>query len=325
MNDYSRILHTARHPFEILLILVLVIIAPAQTSAGGASTYDFLRNDVSARAAGLGGSFTTMTGDVNTMFANPAGLASLPDRTVSFGFFKHLLDINAGYASFGTEVRNLGHIGAGVLYMHYGEFKRTGEEGQDLGTFSAGELAIHATFSEKFTDRLTYGVSAKFIYSSIADVHSSGAALDAGVQYVAVPGRLILGGSLLNLGTQFDPYVTTREPLPLDLKFGIAVFPEHLPVALLFDLHKLNEERDSFVERFKAFSLGAEFSPSPNLQLRVGYNNERRRELKIGSSSGLAGFSFGAGILTDVYTIDYALNSYGSIGSLHRVSVSVEF
>jgi hypothetical protein len=291
-------------------------------AAGGKSTYDFLRNDVGARSAAMGGSFVAMTNDPNIIFYNPAGLGTVDGRKISVGFFKHLLDINAGYASVATEIPGLGHVGAGVVYTNYGEFKRTGEEGQDLGTFGAGEFALTAGYGGTLSPGLLYGANVTFIYSSIGEYNSSGAAVDLGVQYDAVPGRVRLAASILHLGTQFDPYGATNERLPLDVNIGAALTPEHLPATIMVHLHKLNEDYESVSDRFKAFSVGTEFTLSPNLFLRLGYNHERRQELKVGQSSGLAGFSIGGGIMTEMYGIDYAFNSYGTIGALHRISIA---
>ena len=314
-----------RSYLQTLLAASLFILTSIEVYAGGTSTYDFLRNDVSARAAALGGSFVTMTDDPNIIFYNPAGLSSLGSRRVSFGYFKHLLDINSGYASFASEVPGFGFVGAGVEYINYGEFKRTGEEGQDLGTFGAGDLVLIAGYGGEMGSGLHYGANVKYIYSSIAEAHSSGVALDFGLQYIAVPNRLLIGASLLNLGTQLNPYLSTKENLPLDFKVGVSIYPEHLPLVLMINLHKLNEQYDSFADRLRTFSVGAEFSASTNFTLRIGYNNERRRDLKIGTGSGLAGLSAGGGISTEMYTFDYAFTSYGTIGSLHRVSVAITF
>jgi hypothetical protein len=304
------------------LLLIACLCCTSALFSQTSTTYDFLRNDVSARAAALGGSFQTATDDPNDVFFNPAGLATLSSRKVSVGFFKHLLDINAGYASFGSEVPNLGYVGAGIIYYNYGEFQRTGEEGQNLGTFGASDLALSVAYGSSMENGLHYGIGAKFIYSSIAEVHSSAVALDAGIQYAAVPNRVTLGASLLNIGTQLSPYMNTRENVPLDLNVGASLYPEHLPAVIFIGFHKLNEQYDSFGQRLKQFSLGAEFTASENLFLRLGYSNERRQELKIGSGAGLAGFSIGGGISTGSYLVDYAFSSLGSIGALHRVSVT---
>lgn len=306
------------------IILLAAIFIPSASPLRGQdnSTYNFLGLDVGARAAALGGGFVTMTDDANAIFYNPAGLATLTQKRVSFGFLKHLLDINAGHASVGTEVPNLGFVGAGIVYINYGEFNRTGEEGEDLGTFGAGELAMTVGYAGLLQPGLDYGVNAKFIYSSIAEARSSAAALDFGVQYVAVPERMTVGASLLNLGTQLDPYLNTRENLPLDLRIGVSLYPEHLPAVLMISLDKVNEHQDSFGRRFRAFAIGVELAPGPNVHLRVGYNNERRQDFKILSGSGLAGFSIGGGINTDMYNIDYAFSSFGQIGAVHRVTIS---
>jgi long-subunit fatty acid transport protein len=307
---------------HVAVMFLLLVVGIALVSAQGTSVYSFLRDDVGARAAALGGSFVTATDDPNALFYNPASLATLSARRLSVGFFKHLIDINSGSATFGTEVPSLGTVGAGVVYINYGEFQRTGDEGQSLGTFGAGEVAFAVGYGSKIDSGLNYGVNAKFVYSSIADAHSSGVALDFGLQYMAIPNGLMIGASLLNAGTQISPYVNTKESLPLDLSVGASVYPEHLPAVIILEFHRLSDQYDDFGSRFKQFSLGAEFTASENVQLRFGYNNQRRQDLKVGTgSAGLAGLSVGIGIATGSYTIDYGFTSLGSIGGFHRFSV----
>ena len=311
-------MRSLRHPVLVLTLLI----AAASDLYGGSETYAFLRNDVGARAAALGGSFVTGIDDPNLIFYNPAGLSSLGSRRVSFGFFKHLLDINSGYASYGTEIPGFGFVGAGVVYVNYGDFRRTDEDGQDLGTFGAGDFAATIAYAGQLYPRLVYGVGLKFIYSSIAEYHSSGAALDLGMQYI-VNRQMIFGLSVLNLGTQLDPYITVKENLPLDVRAGVSIYPEHLPAVVMIGVSRLNEDQDRLVDRLRAFTVGVEFSASSNVFLRAGYNNEKRRDLKLGTSSGLAGLSLGGGILFGTYTLDYSFNSMGEIGALHRVSLGV--
>ncbi|HEV8539056.1 MAG TPA: type IX secretion system protein PorQ [Bacteroidota bacterium] len=311
-----------RYVRKLLWFVFGLAAASSSLYAYGNGTYDFLRTDISPRSAGLGGSFVTMSDDPTTIFYNPAGIGTLRRTRFSVGFFKHLLDINSGYASYGSEISGLGFVGFGIQYINHGEFRRTGDEGQDLGTFGASEFAFSAGYAGILESGLRYGATAKFIYSSIAEVSSSGAAIDLGLQYSAIPGRMILGASLLNLGTQFDPYMVTREDLPLNFTIGVSVFPEHLPAVLQVNLHKLNEAQDKFTDRLKNFSVGVQLAPAENVQARIGYNNEQRQELKVGSSPGLAGLSAGGSVIVGMYTVDYAYTSYGEIGAVHRVSVT---
>ena len=309
---------------KIYFVPLLLIVFTIETGFAG-GTYDFLLNDVSARASALGGNFVTMNDDPNVIFYNPAGLATMQSQKVSFGFYKELLDMNAGHASYAKTIPTFGTVGAGIVYFNYGDFQRMDENGQNIGTFSAGDLALTFGYGNELENGIQYGINAKAIFSSIAGYSSSAVAIDLGTRYVVIPQRLIIGASILNIGTQLDPYMNTREDLPIDVRVGASIYPEHLPAALLISFNKLSEHQDNFFDRFSSFLVGIEFTASESVMLRFGYNNESRRELKLGSSSGLAGFSLGAGFRTEFYTIDYAFNSLGNIGGLHRVSLGVSF
>ncbi|MBP1647820.1 MAG: hypothetical protein H6Q30_1265 [Bacteroidetes bacterium] len=289
------------------------------------TVYNFLRSDVSARAAALAGSFFTVTNDPNLLFYNPAGIGTLEQPTGSVGFFKHLLDINSGYVSYGQAFEGIGHFGVGVLYTNYGSFTETDDQDNTLGTFSAADIAASVAYSNTLDENLFYGVALKFIHSSIADAHSAGLATDVGILYRVPDTRLNIGASVRNLGGQLSAYVNTKEELPLDVAFGASIVPKGLPLLLNVNFHKLNESADNFADRFRSFTVGGEFTLSKVIQLRFGYNNEQRKDLRIESTSGLAGFSAGLGLVISEYRFDYALSSLGKIGSLHRISIGTNF
>lgn len=310
---------------SILLLLLFITASRVLTRAAENPTYSFLRNDYGARASAMGGSFVSMTNDPNLIFYNPSGIATVEQQQISFGFFKHLLDVNSGHLSYTQEVTGLGFVGAGIMYVNYGDFTRRDELGNSLGNFSANELALAVGYAGNLYPSVLYGVNVKFIYSGIAEAASTAMALDLGALWSFPEQRLTIGMSLLNIGSQLNPYYTIRENLPLDLKIGATIQPEHLPLYLNLNFHKLNEIPTDFISRFRSFSIGGEFVVSDEVRLRFGYNNERRRDLKIGTSSGLAGLSFGGGIISGMYKVDYAFNSLGKIGSLHRVSIGLVF
>ncbi|MEE9288005.1 MAG: type IX secretion system protein PorQ [Bacteroidota bacterium] len=307
------------------VVFLTIIFCTPSFAGAGETTYNFLRNDVGARAAAMGGSFIAVKNDVNMLFYNPAGLSTLEKKQVSLGFLKHLLDVNSGHISYSQQFRNLGWFGAGIDYIHYGEFTRTDSRGNKLGTFGATDLALVLGYSNVTSGGVHYGVNGKLIYSSIADVQSAAVALDAGVIYQVTPERFAIGASILHVGRQIDKYNDTREDLPLELRVGFALRPEHLPLLLNVSFNRLNEETSDAISRLRAFSVGGELALSEVIQVRFGYDNERRKDLKIGTSAGLAGFSLGMGILIDRYTVDYAFNSLGKIGSLHRVTIGRSF
>jgi hypothetical protein len=308
---------------NILLAASLVFSAAAWGQSN--TVYSFLRADVSARAAAMAGSFVSITNDPATLFYNPAGIATQDGARGSAGFFKHLMDINAGYAVYSQEVPEIGHFAAGVIYTNYGSFDETDELGSTLGTFSASDLAFAVGYGGTLDENLYVGGSVKFIHSSIAGYGSSAAAADAGILYLLPQSRLSFGASLRNLGVQLSTYAGVREPLPVDFTVGASVVPRGLPLLLNLNFHKLNEDPGTFIDRFRAFTVGGEFTLSTVLQLRFGYNNEQRKDLKTGTTAGLAGFSAGIGINVADYKVDYALSSLGTIGNLHRISVGARF
>jgi hypothetical protein len=294
-------------------------------SAQETTAFAFLRNDVGARAAALAGSVTAVAGDPAGLFYNPASLGSLSRASGSAGFFKHLLDINAGYAVYGGELSGIGNVGAGVIYTNYGSFDQTDNLGNTIGTFTASDIAFSAGYSTAIQENLFVGGALKFIYSSIAGYHASALAADAGILYSIPESRLTLGASLRNMGRETSTYAGVNEPLPLDFAVGATVVPRGLPLLLNVDFHRLNENPGAFIDRFRAFTVGGEFTLSKVFLARFGYNNQSRKDLQTGTSSGLAGFSAGIGITISGTIVDYALSSLGSIGNLHRISVGTTF
>lgn len=288
-------------------------------------TFDFLRIDMSARAAALGGSFLANGDDIDVIFYNPAGLKLLTGRPASFSFVKYLLDINLASAAYSQEVGDLGRFGAAIQYINYGTFTAADEFGNKTGEFNAGELAMLIGYANTLSENFYYGANAKLLYSSIDGRSASALALDLGLHY-AIPAQGIdLGFSVLNVGKELTSYYSTKEDLPVDVAVGVSKKLEHLPLKLYIDFRKLNEKQDQFSAHFKAFSVGGEIALSKVLTMRLGYNNERRSELTIGSFAGLAGFNLGLGVLVSDYKFDYGFSSLGQIGSLHRVSISTTF
>lgn len=306
---------------RIISLLTIVLLFSFGNSFAQ-STYEFLRVDMSARAAALGGSFVSNHDDVDVIFYNPAGTQFLEKSPISFSFVKHLLDINLFSLAFSTEFENVGRFSGGIKYINYGTFEAADEFGTRTGEFSAGELAFLVGYSGEFQENFYYGANAKVIYSSIEDQSSSAIGVDMGLHYTFPAQQINIAAAVLNLGTQISSYINTKEDLPVDVIVGVSKRLEKLPVRLSLDFHQLNKKRDDFLQRFKAFSVGAEFYLSKIFSLRLGYDNERRSELKVGSTAGIAGFNAGLGILISGYQFNYGYSSLGLVGAMHRVTVS---
>jgi len=306
-----------KHLLLTISVTILII-----STCKAQNTYEFLRLDMSARAGALGGSFVSNNDDPDVIFYNPAGLKQLIDNPISFSFVKHLLDINLASLSYSFQHQDIGRFGAAVKYINYGTFEGANEDGRKTGEFGAGEVAFIFGYANNLDENFYYGVNAKYIYSGIEKYSSSAIGFDAGLHYAVPSEQLNVGLAILNIGSQLTSYIDTQEDLPVDFVIGVSKKLEYLPLRLSLDFHKLNEERDEFLDKFKAFTVGAEFTLSKVLRLRFGYDNEKRKELKIGSFAGIAGFNAGLGAVIKEYRFDYGFSSMGPIGELHRISVS---
>jgi hypothetical protein len=307
-------------------LLFIIIFSCGSVYSQSNSTYNFLKLDVDARSSAMAGSYTSAENDVNSIFYNPAGLSTLGSTQASVGFFKYLLDINSGNAAFSKKIKDYGYFGAGVRFINYGSFDKYDDESNFLGTFSANEMAFSLGYANKYKGNFNYGVNVKFIYSSIESYKSTAVAADVGLLYQNPEKLFNVGISLLNIGAQISTYAGTKENLPLDLQIGFNKKLEHLPLNFYFGLTNLTDDKDKFIDRFKNIRVGGEFTMADNVLLRIGYNNQIRQDLKTGSSTGIGGFSAGLGInFLEKYRVDYAFNSLGNVGALHRINVGFIF
>lgn len=295
--------------------------------AGGQSVFSFIRNDASARFAGIGGSAVALRHDPSLIFYNPAGIYGMPSSQISLSYFRHIVDINTGFLSYSHEFKDYGWFGAGIAYVDYGTQLHVDPLENVLGEFSASDLALVMSYANSFFDEnFSFGMNTKFFYSSLTPEHTStGIAFDLGIQYYIPDQDLTFGASLLNLGRQITPYEETRESLPTDLKIGISKGLEHLPLVLSVNFHHLNQDTGETLDLLRGFTVGGEFTVTDAVRFRIGYRNEMRQDLKIGSAIGLAGFAAGFGVHLQSYKFDYGFTSLGKIGAMHHLTLGFAF
>jgi hypothetical protein len=70
--------------------------------------------------------------------------------------------------------------------------------------------------------------------------------------------------------------------------------------------------------------IGAEFNITKGLSFRVGYNYQRRQEMKVASKIGTVGISWGLGIKIYKFNLAYARSAYHLAGSPNQVTVSAK-
>ena len=155
---------------KLLVIIILCgLFGFSSDSTAGVKGFEFLRTHVGARPSAMGGAFLSITGDVHSVFYNPAALAALESRQLTFSYLNHFLDFQSGFIAYGFQLPGIGYFGVGSHYINYGEFQRVDELGNVSGEFGAGNLVIMTDYAMRFSEDFYLGVAVKFVRSTIAE------------------------------------------------------------------------------------------------------------------------------------------------------------
>lgn len=302
---------------------------------GARTSLQFLKIGIGARQAALGEASIAMVRDVNSVFWNPANIAGIENVEAGFNYIRWLADLNYVAGSIGYRMGTFGIVSGYVASLDYGDIPEalvTGQGGaNDTRTgnmFSGGDLMIGITFAREFTDRLSIGVSGKYLRESLFDYSGSTFAWDVGTNYnLGYKGiRLAMaaqnfGGSVnfLEEGSQtegFDVPITFRLGVSMNVVSPegnslIAMGPGH---EVRFGIEAINT--NDFNERFH---IGGEYSFHEWVMLRAGYRlNYEEGNLALGF--GLAPRFSGMEV-----RVDYAYVGYEFLEAPHRFTMTLAF
>lgn len=313
----------------VALFMSLGIWGPTATAQIENSGFPVLQLEPSARTAAMAGSSVALTDPgAGALFSNPALITTEADGHLEFSWLNHLSDISAGWIAYGKDFDSLGTFVAGVRYLSFGSFDERNDLGEQTGTFSASDVALTVGASRPWREGIRYGASLSFMHSSLASSGASAMGIEAGAVYDDPERRQSFGVSFHHLGFVLSSIGERSDALPADLRIGFTKRLAHLPLLLSvtgYRLHKMDagpEDTGAIAKILYHTRLAGEFQFSESFRVRLGYDHRRHDELKIKSRLDLAGFSTGVGIRISRFSFDYALNSWSSLGGLHRITVS---
>ena len=294
--------------FTIIAVL-FALLTHAQESE---TAYNFLRLPVSAHAAALGGENISLNEDDATLiFHNPALLNFVSDKTLNLNYMTYMEGSKAASAAFVKAIGERASWGVTGQYLDYGKMKQTTYDNIEIGEFSAKDVCIGGSFAYALTDKISGGITAKFITSGIADYHSIGVGVDLGLNYTDSVGDLSIAIAAKDLGGQVKAYDEEFEKMPFDLQVGITKRLTNSPFRFSATLSRLHDWDQGFI---KHLAVGADVLLSETIYLAAGYNFRRAHEMKItdadGASSHGAGISFGAGIALQRFKLHIGYGKY---------------
>ncbi len=306
-----------------ILLLPVVLLAGPDNKNVGTRAFNFLKIETSARPVAMGGAYTAVADDEASIFYNPSGYAGFETRRISFGYVNNIFEMQTGYVAFIQPLSYRADKAFSIYlsYLNYGDFTRTNNLGEDIGTFSGSDILFGAGYAMKVGPQMQFGGALKLIYEKIEDYSSHGFAVDLGARYDLTDERTRLGFAIQNLGTQLSGFTegADKDPLPLRFRAGASHIPKGLPFMVAFD-GILPTDNDIY------FAIGAETVELRPLFLRLGWNSFGSDNYETGASNDwMSGFSAGAGFEFSRFQISYAVSPQADLGTSHRITLNGGF
>ena len=143
--------------------IISIVLSFPGSSSGQLSGYEILKTEISARASGMGGAFVGITGDVNALFYNPAGLTGIQKKTTSFTYLDHVMDFKAGNFIFSSSYKLHTKYAVGINYINYGTFEGRNVDGTPAPDYTPQDLVLPGGIAREYSPNLYYGVSGKIL------------------------------------------------------------------------------------------------------------------------------------------------------------------
>jgi len=330
-----------------LIVFGFFLSSVGLAQVGGESVYQFLNISTSARQVALGGAVLTLTDDVNQPIWNPAVINTDLDKQLSVNYASYLAGINIGSLSYAKRLnRHFGTVHGSISYLNYGSLISADEQGNELGTFNASDIAVSVGYAYNLPRTNFYiGANLKFINATISGFSSFGLAADIGYLYKSSETPLLLTLVARNIGKQVKSFNGINEKLPFTIALGGSYKLEHVPLKWYVTLDNLqkwnvtianpsnqtvdlegnvtNESVTFLGNAFRHFVVGAELFPERAFNIRVGYNFRRSRELKLQNARTFAGVSFGFGLKMNNYRLNYAFSKIHSATNASTFSLQI--
>jgi hypothetical protein len=209
----------------VLVATLVVVAAPAPVVAQDADEGvpgDWLSRYASPRGVGLGGAMAAVADEPQAALWNPATLSWLRRNELQVTSVRLFDDTSVNGLAFARPSSGFPSLGLNILSLKSGEFERTNDLNENLGTFDEGDLVMALTVSQALSPRWAVGANLKLARQSVEEFSGSGFGVDLGVVGRVTDG-LALAASALNLG---GPSITLRdkdEAYATELRAGAAL------------------------------------------------------------------------------------------------------
>lgn len=333
------------------LILCFLLSYNSYSQIGGDNTYEFLNLTNSARIASMGGNFLAIKdNDITLSLANPSLITEKMHNNMALSFVDYFSDINYGFVSYSRTFEKIGSFVGSMQFIDYGDFSYADISGEQYGKFNVGELAMNVGWGRQLDSLFSIGANFKMIYSAFESYKSFGIAVDVAGTYHNPEKDFTVSLLARNIGRQLVSYrAGNNEPLPFEIQLGMSKRLSHLPFRysiLITHLEKWNLSYDNplnsnsgidpitgeeikenkigdFADNLmRHIVVGGEFLLTKNFNIRLGYNYQRRQEMKVSTKLSTIGFSWGFGFKISKFHFNYSRSAYHLVGSPNYITMT---
>ncbi|RMI09490.1 MAG: hypothetical protein D6681_07100 [Calditrichaeota bacterium] len=299
----------------------------------GTSAAQFLKIGVGARGVGMGESFVAVTNDAEALYWNPAGIVWFDKTGLLFAHNQWLVDTQLEYAGIVFHLNSANSVGAAITYLHTEEMEETTEL-QPFGTgrkFGFSDFLLSLTYARRMTSQFSFGVSAKFMQETIADLTMRSVLFDLGTFYDTGWKSIRFAVTVTNFGANMSPSGTVRRenleneteeitsfqsfPPPILFRIGVAAELMHSEQHRLTGSVQLNHPNDNT----ENINIGLEYSWNERIAFRGGFKTAQVEE------NFSAGFGLHVPISLADFRLDYAFTNFGRLGTVNRFAIQLMF
>jgi len=303
-----------RYIYKLIISILLSIgfsLSTCFAKGRGTTGANFLKIAVGARPLGMGGAFVAVADDVNTIWWNPAGVATTKHKEITLMHNEMGEDIRYQFLAYNQPVRKLkGGLGGSISYLSVSNIQGYSPGGTKTKKLRTYDLGISLCYGLRILPSVSGGINFKFIDEKLAHKKASTCALDIGGLWKTPLSGLQLGFNVQNIGGGLK-FIQERSSLPLNCKLGSAYEFK------FFNAQSILAVDVNIPVDYSVFVNGGVECKIYNLiALRAGFKS------KDDLSSG---FRLGIGIGGKNLVVDYSWLSRGDFEDSHRMSATLRF
>ena len=333
----------------VLLFVILNFVGLAQYNLGN-NAFTGFEQTTSCKSLGVGTKYYALPdGDLSTTLDQAALLNAQMVGSLNSTF--GILPSGVNFGIFSTALQTkIGTISPYIRYLNYGNFTETNPVGDVIGTFNATDYQIGMSYAYAPNPFFRMGAQFNLLGSQLERYSAFGLSSNFSALLIHPKKLLTAAFGVRNLGLVFKDYSNTaNSTLPLDTYIALSYKLAHAPFRFHIIGHSLNRPNNIWLDPNASptydpltgdtipiytpnfgekvanhLNFQLELVPKGAFQLRMGFNYNRRQQLKLNDFPGLAGFSVGTSLKIKKYDLDYAVQFYSKAGTIHAIGLSTD-